>query len=465
MSYYSFGTLSEIIATTLFAAGLAYVGKFHRPVLWSPAILKPVVAVASLVSATTGAYYLIITLKPPYEAQVRPLLHIAKDAAGASGVCLLTLVAVQILVVIEARRVRGIAQLFEVAPIVFCAAVVAASVVALMNPAPDTNLDLSTSGWAVAYRLVIGFPSILYANLTAFFFLEGYLRRRRSSTPQENTLLKRYLFIAGSAASLGSIAVLQAAWPATYASHTSGILQSALYVSFTVCGLAGLLLRFKPSDIDRSIESFEEYHEIFGQYLAFEVHGLSTEPNHLPPHVPSAAAQKELVRTAAKLLRSTPDGPVITEDHVDLTQKTLSVAAKIAYDREGGDQDYLERLRVFTSLRSQYSDLIPDHAPQKSLATHPSTVDLAVHAATMLTESHEECNLKDAPPCTQLAAGFAAVFGRILTPKQERQILDETVSCLNPNILWAIVWTTYSLEKTPAYNSATPRTKRSGRVH
>ena len=448
----------------LFAAGLAYVAKFHRPVLWSPAILKPVVAVASVVSATTGAYYLIITLKPPYEAQFRPLLHIAKDAAGASGVCLLTLVAVQILVVIEARRVRGIAQLFEVAPIVFCVAVVAASVVALMDPAPDTNLDLSTSGWAVAYRLVIGFPSILYANLTAFFFFEGYLRRKTSATLQENTLLRRYLFIAGSSASLGALAILQAAWPATSAAHPSGILQVVLYMTFAVCGLIGLLMRFRPSEIDRSIESFEEYHEIFGQYLAFEVHGLSIETNHLPPHVPSVAAQKELVRTAAKLLHSTPDGPVITEDHVDLTQKTLSVAAKIAYDREGGNQDYLERLRVFRGLRSQYSDLIPDHAPQKSLATRPSTVDRAVHAATMLTDSHEECDLKDAPAWIQLAAGFAAVFGRILTPQQERQMLDETVSCLNPNILWAIVWTTYSLERTPAYNSAIPQPKRSGRV-
>lgn len=455
MSYYSFATLAEVCSAALFALGLGYVMVFHRPAMRSLSVFKPLIVVASVISATTALYYWALHVGTAHSHQYKVLMYVVKDAAGATGVCLLTLVAVQILVVIEAKRVAGVAQLFELAPLVFGVAIIAAASIAVMNPAPDTNLDISTSSWAVAYRIVIGFPSILYANLTAFFFFEGYVRRYRSSTPQESTLLKRYLFISGAAASLGALAILQASWPATSATHMSAVLQTVFYVTFTICGLAGLLLQFKPSEIDRSIESFDEYQNIFGQHLAFEVHGLSTETNHLPPHVPSAAAQKELVRTAAKLLRSTPDGPLISEELVDQTQKTLSIAAKIAYDKREGSNDYLERLRIFADLPGQYSGHIPDHAPLKSLATYPSAVDRAVHAARMLTEPAETHDLENAPAWVQLAAGFSAVFGQILPPKLERQILDETVTRLDPNIRWAVVWTAYSLKKCHAYNAVT----------
>ena len=450
MSYYSFATLAEVCSAALFALGLGYVLVFHRPGMHLLSPFKPLLVIASAVSVTTALYYLVLHLGTAHSTQYKALMYLVKDAAGAAGVCMLTLVAVQILVVIEARRAKGIAQLFELAPIVFGTAIIAAAIIALMNPAPDTNLDISSSSWAVAYRIVIGLPSILYANLTAFFFFEGYMRRYRSSTPQESTLLKRYLFISGAAASLGALAILQAAWPASSEAPASTIFQGLAYVAFTVCGLAGLLLQFKPSEIDRSIESFDQYQSMFGQHLAFEVYGLSTETNHLPPHVPSAAAQKELVRTAAQLLRSTPDGPFISEELVDLTQKTLFIAVKIVYDKKEGDGDYLERLRVFADLPDQYSDHIPDHAPQKLLATYPSVVDRAARAARTLTDPTEVNDLVRAPAWVQLAAGFSAVFGQTLPPKLERQILDEMHTCLDPNIRWAVAWTAYSLKRSLA---------------
>lgn len=451
MSYYDFATLTEIVAAAIFALGLAYVAKVHRPVLWSLTVFKPLAAIAAAVSATTAAYYLVIHLEPTYHAQLALLLLIAKDAAGASGVCLLTLVAVQILVVIETRRVRGVAQFFEAAPIVFLIALIAASAIALMNPVLTTNLDNGASSWAVAYRVAIGFPSIVYANLTAFFFLEGYLRRRTSSKTQEHTLLRRYLFIAGSAASLGTIAVLQAAWPANSVTHASGILQAVFFATFAACGLAGLLMRFEPSEIDSSMESFEQYQDIFGQHLAFEVHSLQTEDNQLLGHVPSKAAQRELIRAAAKLLRSLPDYPKITEEEVDLTQKTIAIAAKITREKRVGSHDYLDRIQVFTELPSRYSGHIPTHAPLKHLATRPSSIDRAVPAARMLTETDTLPSLKDSPAWIQLAAAFAASSGQILTSEQERQILDEDLSCLDPNIRWAVVWAHYSLEKSLAF--------------
>lgn len=461
MTHYQAATLAEVLSAGLFAVGLVFfVGR--RSPLWN-ATTKTLIALGAAISFTNAAYLAAIVFEPPHHDALRPYLHVSKDVAGAAGVCLLAMIAGQILVVVEHRRERGVAQLFEGAPLPFVVAGAAALVVAAGNPVPATNLDLSDAPRAELYRLVIGAPSILYANLTALFFFEAYVRRRlepeaRPRTRQEATLITRYLYVSGAAASLGAIAVVQAAWPAAHAAHPSGLVQAALLLTFVACGLGGLLLPFEPGEIDHSMASFDQYQEVFAEHLAFEVHALGLEtkhlPPHLPPHVPPGPSQRELLRSANRLLRSSGQQPPLTEEELVLAQKTLTLAARISCARQSGGpdaRDFLERLEVFSALPARYVPHIPDYAPHRDLAANEGVVDRAVRAARTLTQPKDPLRLRAAPAWLQLCAALLAVFGGVLTPVQERNVLDESDPHVEPHIRWAALWAAYALEKSTAF--------------
>lgn len=447
LSFYDTTVLLEAVVAMTFAAAAFFQTRFRYSYLWNVNI-KMLVAV-SMFLAVSDVLYLVVYLSYPRSYLVIACLEVLKDLAGMAGVCFLAMEAAQTLIVIEQRRDRGIASLFEFAPLVFGVFFVAALPIALWHPIQDSNLDISSTSQAVAYRWLIGIPSIFYANLTALFFFEAYLRRWRASIVQEATLLRRYLLITITAFSLGLVGLCQALWPATQATEGSAMVQGFLFLVFAVCGSIAFLLRFEPGDLDTSMETFA-LHQEYGDELAFEVQGLLTMPLD---NVTSLVPRQEtdlLVEEAARLLKTSSTYNHLADEEVNLAKKTFSLAARISQAQDTNEHDFLQRVALVSELPDQFASYIPYDARMKDLATNGPLQQAVRAAQALMTTDISAQHLINQPTWVKLV-GALLVYSATIDLHNLNALHQAVSAVVDEDLTWAAKWAPYLLRNGQAF--------------
>ena len=392
------GTVGLVVFLSLFFLS------FRRPSLWAryikvAAYFHLALAVGVLVFKLSSlqavdAYILerVPALKPFYPFE--PAAHMVQELAtmGAYAYLAVFYLRRNLVNVIERPRVHFV---LGTAFHVYTACWLVALLVGLAHPFPMTGLDTDLDGWSVLYRGAILLPGVLYCSIFTFVFWEASLEKSEARSRARLSLL------ALGSLSWTLICAEQFGWAMIHAWAPASlrdalatphvVSESALYSLMGASWLAALLVSYRRSATERSMEDHREYQRLMRQ-LKRELHGLYRL-------IPNWRLTLDRMHRAGQALGLSPEERAGTQKCVELV---AVVRLRDAFSHS--------RLTTLFWLRRTLLESLPESAAERmDLLSDP--VAASVGPALLLTSDPPPTDLSSHGTPVELAAVAAADTG------------------------------------------------------